>query len=173
MTCLRPGIGGSLVTVRTPTCQIQRMKTTPWELRLQTSSPWQRSAEPHLFKSKLALQPASSHRTSSHSTLVRNRIPTSLIPWSTLSGLFLSPAFNNESVLWLLEVPAFVRTKIARAACPVCHHMSMESAQPGAIVAAAAEGAAQRVKPRRPHHKSRNGCVQCKARKIKVRWNLL
>ncbi|PVH76165.1 hypothetical protein DL98DRAFT_518178 [Cadophora sp. DSE1049] len=41
----------------------------------------------------------------------------------------------------------------------------MESAQPGAV--AAAEGAAQRVKPRRPHHKSRNGCVQCKARKIK------
>ncbi|KAH7397585.1 hypothetical protein BKA64DRAFT_672287 [Cadophora sp. MPI-SDFR-AT-0126] len=41
----------------------------------------------------------------------------------------------------------------------------MESAQPGAI--ADAEGAAQRIKPRRPHHKSRNGCVQCKARKIK------
>lgn len=43
----------------------------------------------------------------------------------------------------------------------------MEGAQPQDQVAA--EVTAQRVKPRRPHHKSRNGCLQCKGRKIKVR----
>ncbi|KAH9217055.1 hypothetical protein DL95DRAFT_295802 [Leptodontidium sp. 2 PMI_412] len=41
----------------------------------------------------------------------------------------------------------------------------MEGAQPQDQVAA--EVTAQRVKPRRPHHKSRNGCLQCKGRKIK------
>jgi hypothetical protein len=28
------------------------------------------------------------------------------------------------------------------------------------------------IRPRRPHHKSRTGCLQCKARKVKVRTHL-